>query len=307
MTFSIVAVSEDREWLGVAVASRVLAVGRAVSAAAVGAGAIATQAHCNMTYRPRGLELLKSGLSAADALAALLADDPGPDGRQVGIVDRDRASATYTGPKAHTWAGGRTGPGYAIQGNILAGPQVVEAMERSWLSSTPAEPFNRRLVSALLAGDRAGGDRRGRQSAAILAVTPDGAHEAEAARGGPHYEVNDEHTNLRVDDHADPVFELARLVGLRDVTLGRLGLGSTAPLDGPLKDEVAHLLTRVGHRPAGADAASVTQAVLEWAFTEDLDDRLIADHIPPDQIDPVVVDYLRYRAGEAFGFGSGLS
>jgi uncharacterized Ntn-hydrolase superfamily protein len=257
-----------------------------------------------MTYRPRGLELLRTGLSAGDVLATLLADDLGPDGRQVGVVDRDRASATYTGPKAHHWAGGRTGPGYAIQGNILAGPQVAEAMERAWLSTTPAEPFNRRLITALLAGDRAGGDRRGRQSAAILAVTPDGAHEAEAARGGPHYEVNDEHTNLRVDDHADPVFELARLVGLRDVTLGRLGQGPTAPLDGPLRDEVALLLERVGHRPARDDTAAVTQAVLEWAFTEDLDDRLIADNIPPDQIDLLVVDYLRYRAGASFGFGS---
>jgi len=158
MTFSIVAVSEDREWLGVAVASRVLAVGRAVQAAAVGAGAIATQAHCNMTYRPRGIELLKTGMSAPDVMAALLAEDPGPDGRQVGIVDRDRVSATYTGPNAWDWAGGLTGPGYAIQGNILAGKHVVEAMERAWLSTTPDEPFNRRLVKALLAGDRAGAD-----------------------------------------------------------------------------------------------------------------------------------------------------
>ncbi len=146
MTFSIVAVSEDRQWLGVAVASRVLAVGRAVPAAVVGAGAIATQAHCNVTYRPRGIELLKAGLSATDVVAELLAGDPGPDGRQVGVVDHNGGSATYTGPKASAWAGGRTGPGYAIQGNILAGPHVVEAMERAWLSGTPAEPFNRRLV-----------------------------------------------------------------------------------------------------------------------------------------------------------------
>jgi uncharacterized Ntn-hydrolase superfamily protein len=305
MTFSIVAVSEDRQWLGVAVASRVLAVGRAVSAAAVGVGAIATQAHCNMTYRPRGLDLLRSGLSAPEVLAALIADDAGPDGRQVGVVDRNGVSATHTGPKAWPWAGGLTGPGYAIQGNILAGQHVVEAMERTWLSAPPGEPFNRRLIKALLAGDRAGGDRRGRQSAAILVVTPDGAHESATARGGPHYDVNDEHTNLRVDDHADPVFELSRLVGLNGVTLARIGQGATAPLEGALKDEVALLLDRVGHRPAGSDAPAVSEAVLQWAFTEDLDDRLRADNLPPDQIDPVVVDYLRYRAGESFGFGSG--
>jgi uncharacterized Ntn-hydrolase superfamily protein len=303
MTFSIVAVSDDGQWLGVAVASRVLAVGRAVAAAAVGAGAIATQAHCNMTYRPRGLELLKAGLRAADVVAALLADDPGPDGRQVGVVDRNGGSASHTGPKAHPWAGGRTGPGYAIQGNILAGSHVVEAIEREWLTGTAAEPFDRRLVSALLAGDRAGGDRRGRQSAAILVVTPDGAHEA--GRGGGHYDVTDEYTNLRVDDHADPVFELSRLVGLREVTLGRHRRGASVTLEDPLLAEVVHLLDRVGHRPAGTEAEAVTATVLQWAFTEDLDDRVMADDLPPDQIDLVVLDYLRYRAGAAFGFGPG--
>jgi uncharacterized Ntn-hydrolase superfamily protein len=302
MTFSIVAVSDDREWLGVAVASRVLAVGRAVAAAAVGAGAIATQAHCNMTYRPRGIDLLKAGLPAADVIAALLAGDPGPDGRQVGVVDRNGASASHTGPKANPWAGGRTGPGYAIQGNILAGPQVVEAMERGWQSGTPAESFGRRLVSALLAGDRAGGDRRGRQSAAILVVTPDGAHES--GQGVGHYDVNDEHTNLRVDDHADPVFELARLVGVRDATLGGHGQSAAAALQDPLRAEVALLLDRVGHRPAGVDAEAVTAALWQWAFTEDLDDRLKADNLPHDQIDLVVLDYLRYRAGAAFDLGA---
>jgi uncharacterized Ntn-hydrolase superfamily protein len=301
MTFSIVAVSDDRQWLGVAVASRVLAVGRAVPAAIVGAGAIATQAHCNMTYRPRGVELLKSGLSATDVVARLIADDPGPDGRQVGVVDHNGGSATYTGPKANAWAGGLAGPGYAIQGNILAGSHVVEAMERAWLS-TSEEPFNRRLATALLAGDRAGGDRRGRQSAAILVVTPDGAHEASEG-GAEHFDVNDEHTNLRVDDHADPVFELARLVGLRGVTPARIGDGATLPLEDPLRAEVAVLLDRVGHRPAGSDAEAVTAALWKWAFTEDLDDRLIADQVPHDQIDPVVVDYLRYRAGTSFDFG----
>jgi uncharacterized Ntn-hydrolase superfamily protein len=301
MTFSIVAVSEDGQWLGVAVASRVLAVGRAVPAAVVGAGAIATQAHCNLTYRPRAIELLRAGMSAADVVATLLADDPGPDGRQVGVVDRNGCSASHTGPQAMPWAGGRAGPGYAIQGNVLAGPQVVEAMERAWLSGSPAEAFGRRLVSALLAGDRAGGDRRGRQSAAILVVTPDGA--LESGRGGRHYDVDDEHTNLRVDDHQDPVFELARLVGLRDVTLSTRGSGATAPLDNQLRAEVALMLDRVGHRPAGDDAAAVTAALWQWAFTEDLDDRLRADNLPPDQIDLVVLDYLRYRAGDSYAFG----
>lgn len=304
MTFSIVAVSEDRQWLGVAVASRVLAVGRAVPGAAVGAGAIATQAYCNMTYRPRGIELLKAGLPAADVVAALLADDPGPDGRQVGVVDHNGASASHTGPRCLPWAGGRSGSGYAIQGNILAGPHVVEAMERAWLSGTPAWPFGRRLVATLLAGDRAGGDRRGRQSAAVLVVTPDGAHEA--GRGGGHYDITDEHTNLRVDDHPDPVLELARLVGLRDVTLSTRGRGAAATLEGPLRAEVALLLDRVGHRPEGTEVNAVAAALRQWAFSEDLDERLDADDLPADQIDLVILDYLRYRAGVAPVFGSGL-
>ena len=305
MTFSIVAVSDDRQWLGVAVASRVLAVGRAVSAAAVGAGAIATQAHCNMSYRPQGMELLKAGLSAGDVVAALVADDLGPDGRQIGVVDHNGASASHTGPKASSWAGGRTGLGYAIQGNILAGPHVVEAMERAWLLGTRAEPFARRLVAALLAGDRAGGDRRGRQSASVLVVTPDGAHEA--GRGGGQYDVNDEHTNLRVDDHPDPVFELARLANLRDVSLSTRGRGAAATLEDSLRAEVAGLLDRVGHRPAGSEVEAVAAALRQWAFSEDLDERLEADVPRADEIDLVVLDYLRYRAGAAPVFGSDLS
>jgi uncharacterized Ntn-hydrolase superfamily protein len=302
MTFSIVAVSEDSHWLGVAVASRVLAVGRAVPAAAVGAGAIATQALCNLTYRPRGIEMMRQGIPAADVVAALTGDDPDRDSRQVGMVDRDGGSASHTGKDCLPWAGGRTGPRYAIQGNILAGPHVVEAMERAWLAARPGEPLSRRLMAALLAGDRAGGDKRGRQSAGILVVTPDGAHEA--GRTGGHYDVNDEHTNLRVDDHADPVFELARLVGLRDVSLAVRGQEPES-LDGPVLAEVAVMLDRIGYRPSGGDAVAVTAAIRRWAFSEDLDERLDADDLRPDQIDPVLLSYLRHRAGESFAFGSG--
>jgi uncharacterized Ntn-hydrolase superfamily protein len=302
MTFSNAAVSADGQWLGVAVASRVLAVGRAVPAAAVGAGAVATQALCNMTYRPRGIDLLRDGLSAAEVVSRLTDDDPGRDHRQVGIVDYQGTSASHTGKDCLPWAGGVTGPGYAIQGNILAGPHVVAAIERAWLAAGPAEPFGRRLVSALLAGDRAGGDKRGRQSAGILVVTPDGAHEA--GRNDGHFDVNDEHTSLRVDDHADPVFELARLVALRDVSLAVRGTGGVATLAGPLLAEVGVLLDRVGHRPATADASGATAALRSWAFSEDLDERLDADDLADDQIDVVVLNYLRYRAGAWPAFGA---
>jgi uncharacterized Ntn-hydrolase superfamily protein len=304
MTFSIAARSADGAFLGVAVASRVIAVGRAVPAAAVGAGAVATQALCNMTYRPRGIELLRAGHSAAEVVAMLLDRDDDREHRQVGVVDHLGTSATHTGSRCLPWAGGVSGPGYAIQGNILAGEHVVLAMERAWLATDDADPLGRRLGAALLAGDRAGGDRRGRQSAGILVVTRDGAHEAN--RGSDHYEVNDEHTNLRVDDHTDPVFELMRLINLRDVSLSVRGDGETVELVGSTLAEVGVLLQRVGYAPDGDDAAAAQTAVRRWAFSEDLDERLDADNLPVNHMDSVVLRYLRYRAGVGMTFDTNV-
>ena len=300
MTFSIAARSADGRWLGVAVASRVLAVGRAVPEAAVGAGAVATQALCNMTYRPRGIEMLRRGMSAGETVAALLEHDDQREHRQVGIVDRDGGSASHTGSQCLNWAGGVTGPGYAIQGNILAGEHVVLAMQRAWLAGSEDEPFGRRLGAVLLAGDRAGGDQRGRQSAAILVVTQDGAHEARRTAGN--YDIDNEHTNLRVDDHPDPVFELQRLIALRDVSLGLRGTGEAARLDGDLLSEVQILLDRIGFRPSDGGVAAAQAAIHRWAFSEDLDERLDADDLGPDQVDAVVLKYLRYRAGIGLNF-----
>ena len=223
MTFSIAARSADGSWLGVAVASRCLAVGRAVPAAAVGVGAVATQARCNLTYKWRGLDALRGGLGAAEAVESLVADDEVREQRQVGIVDRDGESATFTGRDCIPWAGGCSGPGYAIQGNLLAGPDVVAAMERAWLAGSETEPLGRRLLAVLLAGDRAGGDRRGRQSAALLVVTPDGAYE-----GG-----SDEYADLRVDDHLDPVLELGRLYDIRELHFNEPAESEAISLDGP--------------------------------------------------------------------------
>ena len=164
MTFSIAA-TDGTAW-GVAVASKFLGVGVAVPAAAAGVGAIATQAWANLTYRPEGLALLRTGHDAQETIDILTTGDELRDERQVGIVDANGNSATYTGAKCHDWAGGVTGDNYAIQGNILTGPEVVEAMAEAWLSSDEAAPLTRRLLTALIAGDEAGGDRRGRQSAA---------------------------------------------------------------------------------------------------------------------------------------------
>ena len=178
-------------------------------AAKVDVGAIATQATCNLTYRERGLSLLSTGASAQEVVENLVRDDNLRDYRQVGVVDGMGRASSHTGKKCTDWAGHVVGDGYAIQGNFLSGPGVIAAMERAWLATDEDDQLERRMLATLLAGDRAGGDRRGRQSAAILVVTEEGAYE-----GG-----SDEYTNLRVDDHHDPVRELIRLFDLRQIHL----------------------------------------------------------------------------------------
>lgn len=203
MTFSIVAYSPREAAWGVAVASKYLAVGAMVPAAASGAGALATQARTNMAFRKRGVSLLAAGESAEKTLAALLADDPGRAGRQVGVVDKEGAAAAWTGPECMAYAGHRHGDGYTLQGNLLVGPEVLDAMGAAW-NGSPDMALPRRLLAALAAGDDAGGDRRGRQSAALLVV---GA--GRAIGDGTHVLAD-----LRVDDAQDPVAELTRLAEL---------------------------------------------------------------------------------------------
>lgn len=226
MTFSIVARSDDGDAWGVAVASRFLAVGATVPAAVAQVGAVATQADANVAYKPLALSHLDDGATAPVCLDRLLEEDEGRDARQVSIVDSDGGSASHTGPDCIDWAGSTTGPGYAIAGNCLAGPEVVEAMERSWLS-TPGT-FAERLLAALSAGDAAGGDRRGRQSAALLVVR-DGA-----GYGG----ADDLEIDLRVDDHVEPVVELSRLLDLHDLYLGPTPESERVELGAELRAEL---------------------------------------------------------------------
>jgi uncharacterized Ntn-hydrolase superfamily protein len=201
-TFSIAACdTADGTW-GVAVASKFLAVGSVVPWARGGVGAVATQASANTTYGPRALDLLERGLTPDEIVPILLRSDSQRDRRQFGIIDALGRSATYTGDSCMAWAGGKTGPGYAVQGNILAGPQVVEAMARSFERSRGF--LGDRMLAALAAGDSAGGDSRGRQSAAIRL----------AAVGRGYNGFNDVLCDLRVDDHADPLVELRRVYGL---------------------------------------------------------------------------------------------
>ena len=206
-TFSIVARDPETQELGVAVASRFFSVGSVVPYAQAGAGAVATQANANVTFGPRGLELLSRKASAKETLDILLRGDAGSGvkGRQVGIVAADGSSATYTGPEANAWAGGRNGPNYAVQGNILASEQVVAAMEKAFLETKGT--LARRMYVALAAGDAAGGDSRGKQSASLLVV-----REGAGFNGG-----SDRAIDIRVDDHADPFRELGRLLGYAEM------------------------------------------------------------------------------------------
>jgi uncharacterized Ntn-hydrolase superfamily protein len=174
-TFSIVAADPDAGEVGVAVASRFFAVGTVVPFAKAGVGAVATQSFANTTFGPRGLELLERGVSAEEVVPILTRGDAGRDQRQLGVIAADGAAATYTGPKCNSWAGGRSGPGYAVQGNILAGEPVVAAMEQAFLESK-GSTLAERLYAAIVAGDAKGGDARGRQSMALLVARTKGGY-----------------------------------------------------------------------------------------------------------------------------------
>jgi uncharacterized Ntn-hydrolase superfamily protein len=201
-TFSIVGFDPETGEIGVAVASKFLAVGSVVPWVEAGAGAIATQAYANTTYGPRGLALLKAGLGAQAVLDSLVAMDAGREERQAGIVDATGGSATYTGTGCIAWAGGRRGENYACQGNILVDEKTVDAMAKTFEETTG--PLATRLLRALKAGEGAGGDSRGKQSAAIYI----------AKEGGGYQGMNDRYIDLRVDDHEDPITELQRLLSI---------------------------------------------------------------------------------------------
>jgi uncharacterized Ntn-hydrolase superfamily protein len=275
VTFSIVARSSDGQALGVAVASKFLGVGAAVPAALADVGAVATQSYANLAYRPQSLALLATGVAATETVRALIAGDAGPvPQRQVGVVGTAGPGATFTGEECHPWAGGVAGDGYAIQGNMLAGPSVVGAVEAAWHSSS--EPFPSRLLGALSAGDAAGGDRRGRQSAALLIVS----------KGLGYGGSSDVWVDLRVDDHPEPVAELARLLDLHTLYFARPDPATLIPLTGEAGDEVRSMLAGLGETDPDLD-----RALASWAGVANLEERLV-----PGSIDPLVLDQLRTAA-----------
>ena len=205
------------------------------------AGAVATQSFANTSFGPRGLALMGTGLSAQETLARLLEDDPDKELRQVGLVDAKGGSATFSGSGCFAWAGGVTGKGYAIQGNILAGSKVVPAMEKAFLKTKGHLPA--RLHTALLAGDRAGGDKRGRQSAAIYVVKPKGGY------GG----YLDRWLDYRVDDHQDPVPQLGELLEMHGLYFGKSEEKDRVELKGRILKQVTDILLQEGYLKKGSD------------------------------------------------------
>ena len=269
MTFSIVARSADGESWGVAVASKFLAVGSAVPAAVAGVGAIATQASANVAYKGQALAHLDDGATASVALLRLLEDDEGRDHRQVGIVDIDGGAASHTGHACIDWAGSVTGDGYAIQGNILTGEDVVDAMELAWKTSDPDAPLARRLLEALTAGDVAGGDARGRQSAALLVVKEGAGYDG----------LDDIAVDLRVDDHAEPIPELTRLLTLSELFLQASTEEEKVPVTKELEEELEAFAQAQGARDFQA-----------WVGTENYEMRVAPD---TSWIDQKILDIVR--------------
>lgn len=234
-TFSIVAYDAASQAWGVAVASKFPAAGAIVPWARAGQGAIATQAFANTSFGPQGLDFFAQGLDAETVLGLLLEADPGKETRQVGLVDAQGRSASFSGRECMDWAGGLAGPGYAIQGNILAGPLVVQAMQAAFL--TTSGDLAERLHAALLAGDRAGGDRRGRQSAALLVVQDQGGY------GG----YTDRLLDYRVDDDADPVVKLGELIALHRLYFGKSPASERIQLTGAPLAALQAVLQKLGY------------------------------------------------------------
>lgn len=266
-TYSICACDLAEGRWGVATQSKFLAVGAVVPWAAAGVGAIATQSYANPRYGPDGLALLRDGLGAAEVVERLTADDDGRAQRQLGVVDARGGAATFTGDACHAWAGGRTGAGYAAQGNILVSGATVDALAETF-EANAGRPLAERLLDCLDAAQAAGGDRRGQQSAALLVVEADGGYAG----------LSDVLVDLRVDDHPRPLEELRRLHTIHDALFGSTPRGEWLPLRDELAAEVRERLAGLGYA-----------ALADWAGVENLEERVDGE----DAIDPVVLAALR--------------
>jgi uncharacterized Ntn-hydrolase superfamily protein len=274
-TYSIVACDLEEGLWGVGVQSKFLAVGSVVPWAEPHAGAIATQAYANPRYGPDGLALLRQGSSAQEVVERLTAADDARQHRQLGVVDGKGGSASFTGSECYDWAGGRTGPAYAAQGNILVSHETVAALATTF-EATQGRPLAERLLDCLDAAQVAGGDRRGQQSASLLVVQKEGGYA----------KLSDSVVDLRVDDSERPLEELRRLYGLHQAIYGITPENDWLRLDETLREELQARLARLGFE------GELEAAFSTWAAAENLELRI--DGIR--RIDPVVLEHLRGRS-----------
>jgi uncharacterized Ntn-hydrolase superfamily protein len=285
MTFSIVARDPQKGELGIAVQSKFLGVGAVVPWAKAGVGAIATQSWANTSYGPRGLDLLENGLSADEVLTHLTQNDENRAKRQVGIVSVAGKPTTYTGEECFPWAGGYIGEHFACQGNILVGEDTVLAMARTFEETTGL--LCDRLISALAAGQEAGGDSRGQQSAVLLVVKEKGGYEG----------FNDRFIDLRVDDHPHPIDELRRILQLHKLYLFPTDPSDILIIDQKLAVEIQELLTRSGDyqgKITGTYDESTRNAFRKFSGRENLEERWFEDA----RIDRIVLEFMRQRLRE---------
>jgi uncharacterized Ntn-hydrolase superfamily protein len=271
-TYSIVAADLDAAQWGVAVQSKFLAVGSVVPWAEPGAGAVATQAWANPRYGPDGLSLLRQDVPADEVVERLVAADDGRDDRQLGVVDAKGRSASWTGASCNEWAGHRTGRCYAAQGNILVGPETVDALAETF-EATAGRPLVRRLLECLTAAQAAGGDRRGQQSASVLVVQ----------RNGGYAQLSDVVVDLRVDDHERPIEELRRLYGLHQRMFETSPREEWIEVDAALAAELGERLAQLGYE------GELETALTRWAGVENLEERVDG----AEAIDPVVLEAVR--------------
>ncbi len=272
------------EW-GIAVQSKFLAVGAIVPWAQAGVGAVATQSYANTSFGPEGLALMARGVSAQEALDQLIAQDEGHARRQVGLVDALGRAATFTGAECHAWAGGLTGRHYAAQGNILVSGATVEAMARAF-EEAHGELADR-LVAALAAGQAAGGDRRGQQSAAVLVVRAEGGY------GG----YNDRYLDLRVDDDPAPIDRLQALVDLHHLFFKPPAPGEMVAIEGELAREAQRILQWAGYYDGpitGEYDGPTRQAMADLIGNENFEERFDEEK---GQISQQVMDILRRKFG----------
>ena len=271
-TYSIVACDLDAGQWGVATQSKFLAVGSVVPWAEADVGAVATQSYANPRYGPDGLALLRQDLPADEVVKRLTEADDDREQRQLGIVDARGRAATFTGTECHDWAGGRTGDGFAAQGNILVSAETVDAIAESFEASV-GRPLVERLLDCLDAAQAAGGDKRGQQSAALLVVE----------KNAGYAQLSDVLVDLRVDDHERPLDELRRIYRLHDALFGRTPKDEWLDVDDALRAELTERLTRVGH------TGELDRALSDWAGSENYEMRVEG----VERIDPVVLEALR--------------